>query len=69
MSQVVRYNGKWFQIIAKSYEPERQTIEIAFSMLREPSITPPEAYRKWFAKEREDAKVLYPSFRKENDRS
>jgi len=69
MSQVVRYNGKWFQIIAKSYEPERQTIEIAFSMLREPSITPPEAYRNWFKKEREDAKVLYPSFRKENDRA
>ena len=68
MSQLVRYNGKWFQIIAKPYEPERQTIEIAFSMLREPSITPPEAYRNWFKKEREDAKVLYPSFRKENDR-
>ena len=68
MSQVVRYNGKWFKIVAKPYEPERQTIEIAFSMLRDPSIMPPEAYINWFKKEREDAKVLYPSFRKENDR-
>jgi hypothetical protein len=67
MAQLVRYNGKWFQIIAKPYEPERQTAEIAWSMLREPSLTPPEAYRKWYEKERENAKVLYPSFRKEKD--
>lgn len=67
MSQIVRYNGSWYKITAKSYEPERQTTEIAWSMLREPSLKPPEAYRKWFAKERENAKVLYPSFRKEKN--
>ena len=37
-------------------------------MIREPSLKPPEAYRNWYKKERENAKVLYPSFRKENDR-
>lgn len=68
MSQLIRYNGKWYKIQEKPYEPERQTTEIAWSMLRESSLKPPEAYRNWYAKERENAKVLYPSFRKENDR-
>ena len=67
MDRVVRYQGKWIRIKAKPYEPERQTIEIAWSMIREPSIKAPEAYRKWFLKEQENAKVLYPSFRKEKD--
>lgn len=66
MSQVIRYNGKWFQIRPKTYEPERQTTEIAWDMIRDPSLTPMAAYKKWYSKERENAKVLYPSFRKEN---
>jgi len=67
MNEVVRYQGKWIRIKAKPYEPERQTAEIAWSMIRDPSIKAPETYRKWFAKEQENAKVLYPSFRKEKD--
>jgi hypothetical protein len=67
MAQIIRHNGKWFKVVPKSYEPERQTHEIAWSMLREPSLKPPEAYRKWYEKERQLAKVLYPSFRKEKD--
>lgn len=69
MSQIVRYNGKWFRITPKAYEPERQTFEIAWSMLREPELKPLEAYRKWYEKERQNAKVLYPDFRKEKDDS
>lgn len=68
MYRVVRYNGKWFKIEAKEYEPERQTAEIAWSMIQNPSLKPQQAYREWFFKERENAKVLYPSFRKENAR-
>lgn len=68
MSQIVRYNGQWVQIRAKPYEPERQTSEIAWSMILQPKVNPASAYRKWFEKERENAKVLYPSFRKENAR-
>ena len=63
---VVRYQGKWFKIIPKKYEPERQTFEIAWSLVREPLIIPEDVYRNYFTKERENAKVLYPSFRKEN---
>jgi hypothetical protein len=67
MAQLVRYNGKWFQIRSKMYEPERQTTEIAWSMIRTPEMKSQEAYREWYKKERENAKILYPSFRKEND--
>lgn len=68
MYQVIRYNWEWFRIEPKPYEPERQTAEIVWSILREPELKPSEAYRRWYLKERENAKVLYPSFRKENDR-
>jgi len=66
MDKVIRYQGKWIRIKAKPYEPERQTAEIAWNMIRK-NITSAQAYREWFAKEQENAKVLYPSFRKEKD--
>ena len=65
MEQVVRYGGRWFKIVAKPYESERQTHEIAWSMIRSPTLTPHEAYREWFASEQKKVSVLYPSFRKE----
>jgi len=68
MHALVRYNGQWIRIQAKQYEPERQTSEIAWSMILNPSLTPQQAYKQWFSRERENAKVLYPSFRKENAR-
>lgn len=65
--QAVRYKGKWYKINAKPYEPERQTFQIAWHLIREPLITKEEAYRAWFKREQQNVKVLYPSFRKEND--
>ena len=62
---LVRHNGKWIKIVPKPYEPERQTHEIAWSMVLNPALNPAWAYRNWFLKERETAKVLYPSFRKD----
>lgn len=64
--EVVRYKGKWFKIVPKQYEPEHQTYSIAWAQIREPMIIPQEAYRSYFEHERENVKVLYPSFRKEN---
>lgn len=64
--EVVRYNGKWFKIVPKQYEPEAQTYQIAWMQIREPLISPQEAYRNYFQRQREIVKVLYPSFRKEN---
>lgn len=65
--QAVRYKGKWYKIVPKPYEPERQTFQIAWHLIREPLITKEEAYRAWYKREQENVKVLYPSFRKEND--
>lgn len=65
--EVVRYNGTWFKIIPKPYEPERQSYKIAWAMIREPQIYPESIYRRYFQSLRKDVKVLYPSFRKEND--
>jgi hypothetical protein len=61
----IRYNGNWLKVIAKPYEPERQTFEIAWERVREPLVLSPEAYRKWYSNEQRKVKVLYPSFRKD----
>jgi len=63
---LVRYQGKWFRISPKPYEPERQSYKIAWNMIREPLIIPEAAYKKYFQSLRDEAKVLYPDFRKEN---
>lgn len=61
----IRYKGKWYTVKPKPYEPERQTYEIAWMLAKNPDMTPQEAYRLFFEKQREEAKVLYPSFRKD----
>jgi hypothetical protein len=60
----VRYQGKWYVITGKPFEPERQTFDIGWNLIKK-GITPHQAYREWFKKEREDAKLLYPTFRKD----
>lgn len=62
----IRYEGQWYKVTPKSYEPERQTYEIAWERVREPLVLSPEAYRKWYASEQRKVKVLYPSFRKDD---
>ncbi len=63
--QAVRYQGKWYKIVPKPYEPERQTFQIAWNLIREPLIVKEEAYRSWYKAEQENVKVFYPSFRKD----
>jgi len=65
MGDTVRYNGKWYKINAKAYEPERQTNTIAWNLIRQPLIVKEEAYRKYFEDQRKEAKVLYPTFNKD----
>ena len=64
--ECVRYKGKWIKIKSKKYEPETQTTKIAWEQIRDPSIGPEDAYRKYYQKQREEVKILYPSFRKED---
>ena len=64
---IIRYNGKWYKITPKPYEPERQTHEIAWDLLREPMVVSQDIYKKYYERKRLEAKVLYPSFRKDVD--
>jgi hypothetical protein len=64
---IVRFQGKWFKIHPKQYEPEMQTTRVAWAMIREPLILKEEIYIKYFENQRKEAKVLYPSFRKDVD--
>jgi hypothetical protein len=64
MVPAIRVQGKWYKVMPKQYEPERQSYSIAYSIIRD-GISPEVAYRNWFSNERKDAKLLYPSFRKE----
>jgi hypothetical protein len=65
--ELYRYNGKWYKVSTRQYESERQSAEVAWLQIREPSLRPEEAYRRFFQKQREDARILYPSFRKDAD--
>ncbi len=64
--EIVRYKGKWYKITPKSYEPEKQTAQVAWSQIREPEIVTTEHYRRFFEKQRNEARILYPSFRKDD---
>lgn len=64
MVPAIRVQGKWYSILPKPYEPERQTYNIAYAIISK-GTSPELAYREWFAQERKDAKLLYPSFRKD----
>lgn len=54
---LVRYNGKWFAIKSKPYEPERMTTDIAWLQIKE-NLTPQEAYRKWCKEQRNISQLL-----------
>ena len=63
---IFRYNGKWYKVNPKPYEPEKQTNEVAWLQIREPLVTKEETYRRYYEKKRIDSKILYPSFRKDD---
>ena len=54
---LVRYQGRWFTITPKPFEPERMTTDVAWIQLKE-GVSPEEAYRRWFALQRKLAKLL-----------
>ena len=64
MPPAVRYNGKWYSIIPKPYEPERQTYQVAWTQILTGN-TAEEAYRKYYEILRREVKVLCPSFRQD----
>lgn len=64
---IFKYKGKWYKVTPKAYEPERQTTQVAWLQIRNPALTAQEAYLQFYKKQRSDAKILYPSFRKDDN--
>ena len=60
------YNGQWYSVKTKPYEPEIQSVKVAWLQIKN-KMTPQEAYVEFFKKQREEAKILYPSFRKDDN--
>lgn len=54
---VVRYNGRFYQIQPRPYEPERMTTDVAWIQIKE-GVSPEEAYRIWFTRQKNITKLL-----------
>ncbi len=65
---IIRYKGQWYSIKPKQYEPEKQTFKIGWDIVKN-NKTSEDAYREFWKTQREEAKVLYPVFRKDADSS
>ena len=57
MGYLVRFQGKWYTLQPKPFEPERMTTDIAWIQIRE-GVTPVEAYRLWFERQRKLSRLL-----------
>jgi hypothetical protein len=57
MGYLVRFQGKWYELHPKPYEAERMTTDIAWIQIRE-GVTPVEAYRLWFERQRKLSRLL-----------
>lgn len=60
------YEGQWYSVKPRPYEPEIQSVKVAWLQIKK-KITSQEAYIEFFKKQREEAKILYPSFRKDDN--
>ena len=54
---LVRYNGKWFSILPRPFEPERMTTDIAWLQIKE-GLSAADAYRSWFETQRKISRLL-----------
>jgi len=57
MGFLVRFQGKWFEITPRAYEPERMTTDIGWSQIKE-GLSKVDAYRKWFETQRKLSRLL-----------
>ena len=62
MEQIIRYQGKWYKISEKKYEPEIQTINVSWNIVK--GLSQDESYRKFFEERQKDSEILYKDFRK-----
>lgn len=54
---VVHYNGRFYEIKPRPFEPERMTMDIAWIQIKE-EVSSEEAYRRWFERQRRISRVL-----------
>ena len=57
MGYLIRFQGKWFDINPKPYEPERMSADIAWIQIKE-GVSVEEAYRKWFGLQRKLSRII-----------
>jgi len=54
---LVRFQGRWFRVYPKAFEPERMTTDIAWLQIKE-GLAPADAYRAWFEQQRRISRIL-----------
>jgi hypothetical protein len=54
---MIRFHGRWMKISPRPYEPERMTTDVAWIQVKE-GVTPQEAYRIWYEKQRTISRFL-----------
>ena len=57
MGVLVRFQGKWFEITPRAFEPERMTTDVAWRQIRE-GVDAATAYRAWFEAERKLSRLF-----------
>jgi hypothetical protein len=57
MGYLVRFQGKWFEITPRPYEPERMTTDVAWLQILG-GVDGPTAYRRWFEKQRKLSRLF-----------
>ena len=64
MQPMLRSNGVWHVVDRRPHESPRQGFAIGWKQVK--GQTPEDAYRSWFAEQREISKVLYLNKKEKN---
>lgn len=57
MGWLVRFQGKWYEITPKPYEPERMTTDVAWLQILN-GVDASTAYRTWFETQRKLSRLF-----------
>jgi hypothetical protein len=57
MGYLVRFQGKWFEITPRGFEPERMTTDVAWLQILE-GVDSATAYRSWFERQRKLSRLF-----------
>lgn len=57
MGYLVRFQGRWYEINPRPFEPERMTTDVAWLQILE-GMDAPTAYRTWYEKQRKLSRLF-----------